>query len=84
MHHPIAAFASKVAGRKAYESCGRTRSERFWQIKDFPQPQPGPGQVLVKTHTSGICYTDVHETRGTFQDNFSESSATAGRVRLSP
>src|SRR5947207_7214762 len=35
-----------------------------WQIKDVPQPQPGPGQVLVKMHASGICYTDVHQTLG--------------------
>jgi hypothetical protein len=24
------------------------------QIKDFPQPQPGPGQALVKMRASGI------------------------------
>src|SRR5207253_1965310 len=35
-----------------------------WLIKDVPQPQPGPGQVLVKMHASGICYTDVHQTLG--------------------
>jgi len=35
-----------------------------WQIKDVQQPQPGPNQVLVKMHASGICYTDVHETLG--------------------
>src|SRR6195256_6691344 len=35
-----------------------------WQVKDVPQPQPGPNQVLVKMHASGICYTDVHETLG--------------------
>ena len=35
-----------------------------WQIKDVQQPQPGSNQVLVKMHASGICYTDVHETRG--------------------
>jgi alcohol dehydrogenase len=35
-----------------------------WQIKDVPQPQPGPNQVLVKMHASGICYTDVHLTLG--------------------
>jgi alcohol dehydrogenase len=33
-----------------------------WQMKDAPRPQPGPNQVLVKIHASGICYTDVHET----------------------
>jgi alcohol dehydrogenase len=37
-----------------------------WQIKDVPQPQPGPNQVLVKMHASGICYTDVHLTLGHF------------------
>jgi alcohol dehydrogenase len=35
-----------------------------WQIRDVPDPQPGPGQVLVKMRASGICYTDVHETLG--------------------
>ncbi len=35
-----------------------------WQMKEVPQPQPGPNQVLVKMHASGICYTDVHETLG--------------------
>jgi alcohol dehydrogenase len=37
-----------------------------WQIKDVPQPRPGPNQVLVKMHASGICYTDVHLTLGHF------------------
>jgi D-arabinose 1-dehydrogenase-like Zn-dependent alcohol dehydrogenase len=35
-----------------------------WQIEDVPQPKPGPNQVLVKMHASGICYTDVHQTLG--------------------
>jgi hypothetical protein len=25
-----------------------------WQIQDVPQPQPSPGQVLVKMRASGI------------------------------
>jgi alcohol dehydrogenase len=41
-----------------------------WQIKDVPQPQPGPNQVLVKMHASGICYTDVHETLGRIPGQF--------------
>jgi alcohol dehydrogenase len=36
----------------------------YWQVKDVPQPQPEPNQVLVKMHASGICYTDVHQTLG--------------------
>ena len=35
-----------------------------WEVKEVPQPQPGPNQVLVKMHASGICYTDVHQTLG--------------------
>ena len=41
-----------------------------WLIKDVPQPQPGPGQVLVKMHASGICYTDVHQTLGHLPGQF--------------
>jgi alcohol dehydrogenase len=41
-----------------------------WQIKDVPQPQPGPNHVLVKMHASGICYTDVHETLGHIPGDF--------------
>jgi alcohol dehydrogenase len=41
-----------------------------WEIKDVPQPQPGPNQVLVRMHASGICYTDVHQTLGHFPGSF--------------
>src|SRR5262249_22237574 len=41
-----------------------------WQIRDVPQPQPGPGQVLVKMRASGICYTDVHQTLGHLPGQF--------------
>jgi alcohol dehydrogenase len=41
-----------------------------WQVKDVRQPQPGPNQVLVKMHASGICYTDVHQTLGHFPGPF--------------
>jgi len=35
-----------------------------WEIREIPQPMPGPNQILVKMHASGICYTDVHQTLG--------------------
>ena len=35
-----------------------------WEVQDVPEPKPGPNQVLVKMHASGVCYTDVHETLG--------------------
>jgi alcohol dehydrogenase len=35
-----------------------------WEVKEVPTPQPGTNQVLIKIHASGICYTDVHTTKG--------------------
>ena len=25
-----------------------------WEVKDIPQPEPGPNQVLIRIHASGI------------------------------
>ena len=33
-------------------------------IEDVAKPVPGPGQVLVKVETSGLCHTDIHAARG--------------------
>jgi len=35
-----------------------------WELKEVPTPEPGPNQVLMKIHASGLCYTDVHLTAG--------------------
>ena len=35
-----------------------------WEVKEVPDLQPGTNQVLIKIHASGICYTDVHITKG--------------------
>ena len=35
-----------------------------WKVKDVPTPHAGTNQVLIKIHASGICYTDVHITKG--------------------
>jgi alcohol dehydrogenase len=35
-----------------------------WEVQNVPEPKPGPNQVLVKMHASGVCYTDVHQTLG--------------------
>jgi alcohol dehydrogenase len=44
-----------------------TVSERnaVWKVQQVNDPKPGPGQVLIKIHASGLCYTDVHITQGT-------------------
>jgi propanol-preferring alcohol dehydrogenase len=34
------------------------------QIEEIPIPTPGPGEVLIKLVTSGVCHTDLHAARG--------------------
>ena len=41
-----------------------------WEVREIPDPEPGPRQVLIKIHASGICYTDVHITRGDLPTQF--------------
>ncbi len=36
-----------------------------WELRDIPTPRPGPGEVLIKVHASGICVNDVLASRGT-------------------
>jgi propanol-preferring alcohol dehydrogenase len=33
-------------------------------IEEIPVPEPGPGEVLVKLLTSGVCHTDLHAADG--------------------
>lgn len=41
-----------------------TGPDKPWEVHDVPVPRPEPGQVLVKVHASGMCYTDVWATQG--------------------
>ena len=34
------------------------------RIEDRPVPEPGPGQVVVRMETCGICHTDIHAAHG--------------------
>ena len=34
------------------------------QISRIPVPRPGPGELLLKLETSGICHTDLHVAEG--------------------
>jgi D-arabinose 1-dehydrogenase-like Zn-dependent alcohol dehydrogenase len=37
-----------------------------WHVRDVPDPRPGAGQVVIKVHASGMCYTDLHAHHGVF------------------
>ena len=32
-----------------------------WSIRELPDPEPGPDEVVVKIEASGICYTDIQQ-----------------------
>ena len=41
-----------------------------WSVQEVATPEPGPNQVLIRIRASGICYTDVHQTRGELPGDF--------------
>ncbi len=41
-----------------------------WEVKEINIPEPGENQVLIKIRASGMCYTDVHQTRGDLPGDF--------------
>jgi len=47
-------------------------------VTDLPQPEPAPGEVMVKTLACGICGSDLHALR--HAEQFVEASRRAGSV----
>ncbi|MFC9755246.1 alcohol dehydrogenase catalytic domain-containing protein [Streptomyces sp. NPDC056921] len=41
-----------------------TGANQPWEVREVPTPTAEPGQVLVKVHASGMCYTDVWSAQG--------------------
>jgi alcohol dehydrogenase, propanol-preferring len=41
-----------------------TAFDRPLTVEDRPTPEPGPGEVLVRMETSGLCHTDIHAAHG--------------------
>jgi propanol-preferring alcohol dehydrogenase len=33
-------------------------------VEQVPKPVPGPGEILVRIETSGLCHTDIHAAHG--------------------
>lgn len=33
------------------------------EVRNFPQPEPGPGQVIIKMKVGGLCGSDLHKYR---------------------
>lgn len=34
------------------------------QLQSIPDPEPGPGQLLLKVKACGVCLTDLHTVEG--------------------
>ena len=52
---------------------------RTFEIQDAERPQPGPGEVLVRVRSVGVCGSDLHFYRGEFPCRRASSWATSGR-----
>ncbi|MEV0001765.1 alcohol dehydrogenase catalytic domain-containing protein [Micromonospora sp. NPDC050980] len=37
-----------------------------WRVREVDTPRPGPGEVLIRVHASGVCHNDVLVSRGVF------------------
>ena len=37
---------------------------KHFEVREFPIPQPGDDEILVKVEGCGVCGTDVHEWKG--------------------
>jgi threonine dehydrogenase-like Zn-dependent dehydrogenase len=52
--------------------------ERKLEIREFPDPEPGPREVVLEIKASGMCGSDLHQYRRT-----GPAGASAGGVRRS-
>lgn len=37
------------------------------EVRDIPEPEPGPGQVKLRVHAAGLCGTDLHIYKDEFR-----------------
>src|SRR5262249_35691429 len=49
-------------------------------VAEVPTPEPGPGEVLVRTLACGICGSDLHALK--HADRFVENSKRSGNPRV--
>jgi threonine dehydrogenase-like Zn-dependent dehydrogenase len=54
--------------------------DRMLAVADVPAPDPGPGEVLVRTLACGICGSDLHALK--HADAFVETARRAGNPRV--
>jgi threonine dehydrogenase-like Zn-dependent dehydrogenase len=60
-----------LAGRLTYAT-------RTFVVDEVPEPEPGPGQVLVKVEAAGVCLSDLHLIDGTLTPASGIDAVTLG------
>ena len=67
MYHTVIQTANFLAGRQSKSSMGQMRAVVMRNsqlvIDQLPDPEPGPGEILVRTLACGICSADVDTVR---------------------
>jgi len=81
-HAPnVGVLASEVLGGRFMKAAVVPAMSTSWQIRDVPQPQPGPGQVLVRMHRKRhLLYRRAPNT-GTLSRIISANSRSRARRR---
>ena len=64
---PPAAKVDVVAGRRR-KSCKASCfvGDRKLELREFPDPTPGPREVVLEIKASGMCGSDLHTYRAPF------------------
>lgn len=52
--------------------------DRDLELRDFPDPSPGPGQVVVKMRAAGLCGSDLPPYRSSPEELIDRASIIAG------
>jgi propanol-preferring alcohol dehydrogenase len=50
------------------------------RVTELPDPEPGPGQVLLEVRACGVCRTDLHVVDGELDSLFAQDRALPGRA----
>ena len=53
--------------------------ERELEIRDFPDPRPGPGEVVIAMKASGMCGSDLHPYRASRKGSAAASLGLGGQ-----
>lgn len=59
-----ASAPKKAAGIPATARVAMLTGPKTIEVKEFPMPQVGDNDILVKVEGCGVCGTDVHEWKG--------------------